>query len=141
MPDLTVGIKVIGAQQAAGQLNQVGTAAASAGSKAQTAGSGFSNMGSRIGGAVAGIGLLSAGLFGLDDAFDSITKAESARDKAQARASEKTEKRIKAEQELKAAVSGGATMQRNANGEVSIAITKKEDIAALTDKYNDALRD
>lgn len=159
MPELVINLRVAGASQiasqispagtavqqlgqkaggAVGPLNNIGTAAQNAGTKAATAGGKFAGMGQRIAGVVGGIGLLAGGLFGLDNAFDAVEKADYRAGRASKTSKEATEKRVKAEQELAEAMGGGLTVMRNSNGEVHVQVKSTEDLAKLKDNLADA---
>ncbi len=76
MPDITVNVRVVGADQAAGDLNKVGTAAQTAGRSSKAAGSDFFSVGGRLAGAAVGAMALTNGLFGVQDAFDEVSKSD-----------------------------------------------------------------
>jgi hypothetical protein len=103
MPDVTVNVKVAGAQQVASQLqpvstalstvgnnattattglNSVGSSMTTAGTKATTAGGRFEGVGTKIAGMTASLGLLTAGIFSLENSFDKVTKANLAAERS-----------------------------------------------------------
>ena len=88
MPDITVNIRVVGADETIGKIRSVGTAAADAGRSSKAAGSGLLSFAGRAAGAATGAMSLTNGLFGVQDAFDEVAKS----DLTLARAHTKTER-------------------------------------------------
>lgn len=102
MADLKIDIQVSGADQAEQEFEKVGTAADKAGKEASNASKGFKAIGT----AVAGIGLVTSGIFGLVDAADDLAKSDLTVARTGRKASEATEKRQKAEKALADAMKG-----------------------------------
>ena len=168
MPDVSVNVKVVGAQQVQSQLqpvstalttvgtsagttttklNTVGTSMATAGTKANTAGGQIQTMGSKISGMAASIGLLSAGLFSLASSYTNVQQANLSAEKSVNKYNDTVARAEKAEKKYKDALKASGTAtgdMTRLNGLANIAmgdIQRSENrIIALQEQKRAALK-
>src|ERR1051325_2120673 len=129
MVDLEIGIRVVGAEQAADEIRKVGSAASEAGKQSAAAGTDFLKMGKSILGIGAGAALVANGLFGMQDALDSVEKADIRADKAHRTLSEAKQRLARDQAALNKEMTAGVSIERNSNGEVSLSEASQKALA------------